>query len=86
MLSRQSGLASASTTRTDRYGRAVSKDEREPTVVRKALSTLRRFSLGIASGGAYPVAKSVERELRYARRDEERRNEIEHEDATSEDS
>ena len=44
------------------------------------------IQLGDRERRRLPVAKSVQRELRYVRRDDERRNEIEHEDAASEDS
>ena len=61
----------------------MSNDVGEPTLREKALSALKRFSLGIASGGAYRVGKSFERELRLA----QRRERIETEgDSSSEDS
>lgn len=47
---------------TNRYPRAVSSDG-APSFSRKIVSALRRFSLGAASGGAYPVARSFERDL-----------------------
>jgi hypothetical protein len=39
------------------------------------VSALKRFILGLASGGAYPVAKSFEKEMRIAERDERRHSE-----------
>jgi hypothetical protein len=40
---------------------------------RRLLSVLKRFGLGIASGGTAIVAKSFEKEVRLAERDERRR-------------
>ena len=44
------------------------------------VSALKRFIFGLASGGAYPVAESFEKEMRIAERDERRNSESEQTD------
>ena len=40
---------------------------------KRCLSALKRFALGAVSGGAYPVGKTFEKEVRIAAREERRR-------------
>jgi hypothetical protein len=42
---------------------------------RRLFAALKRFALGVTSGGAYPVSKAFEKEVRVAEREERRREE-----------